>query len=160
MRKFFVVILAAALGLGYLAYAWLNEPLALASESLDLVVEPGSSPREVAVQVQQAGVAVNPAQLYWWFRLSGQARQIKAGNYELAPGTTPISLLSKLVRGEEALRSVTLVEGWNFRQVREALRKAAELTPDVVLMDLSMPEMNGIQATELLRTQADRKSVV
>lgn len=129
MRKFFVVILAAALGLGYLAYAWLNEPLALASESLDLVVEPGSSPREVAVQVQQAGVAVNPAQLYWWFRLSGQARQIKAGNYELAPGTTPISLLSKLVRGEEALRSVTLVEGWNFRQVREALRKADQLKP-------------------------------
>jgi len=129
VRKFFVVILAAALGLGYLAYAWLNEPLALASESLDLVVEPGSSPREVAVQVQQAGVAVNPAQLYWWFRLSGQARQIKAGNYELAPGTTPISLLSKLVRGEEALRSVTLVEGWNFRQVREALRKADQLKP-------------------------------
>jgi len=43
---------------------------------------------------------------------------------------------------------------------REALRKAAELTPDVVLMDLSMPEMNGIQATELLRTQAPKVKVV
>ena len=128
MRKLFVVFLAATLGLGYLSYVWLNEPLALAAASLDLVVEPGSSPREVAVQVQQAGVAVNPALLYWWFRLSGRARQIKAGNYELESGTTPSSLLSKLVRGEEALRSVTLVEGWNFHQVREALKKADQLT--------------------------------
>jgi UPF0755 protein len=137
VRKFFVVLLAAALGVGYLAYAWLNEPLTLAAESVDLGVEPGSNPREVAVQVQQAGVTVNPALLYWWFRLSGQARQIKAGNYELDLGTTPVSLLSKLVRGEEALRSVTLVEGWNFRQVREALKKAEQLKP---VTDALMPE--------------------
>ena len=146
MRKFAVVLLAAALGLGYLAYAWLNEPLLLAAESVDLVVEPGSSPREVAVQVQQTGVTVNPALLYWWFRLSGQARQIKAGNYELERGTTPANLLSKLVRGEEALRSVTLVEGWNFRQVREALKKAdqlksvtAELMPEELMQQVGKP---------------------
>lgn len=30
---------------------------------------------------------------------------------------------------------------------REAVRNAAKLSPDVVLMDLSMPEMNGIVAT-------------
>ena len=33
---------------------------------------------------------------------------------------------------------------------REALRLARELTPDVVLMDVSMPEMNGLRATEKL----------
>jgi UPF0755 protein len=35
-----------------------------------------------------------------------------------------------LVRGEESLRSVTLVEGWNWRQVRQALAKAENLRPD------------------------------
>jgi UPF0755 protein len=129
VRKFAVVLLAVALSVGYAVYAWLNQPLQLAAESVDLSVEPGSSPREVAAQVQQAGVAVNPAVLYWWFRLSNQARQIKAGSYELEAGTTPRSLLSKLVRGEEALRSVTLVEGWTLRQVREALKTAEQLKP-------------------------------
>ncbi|MGO8697268.1 MAG: response regulator [Limisphaerales bacterium] len=33
---------------------------------------------------------------------------------------------------------------------KEALEKAEELTPDVVVMDLSMPGLNGLQATELL----------
>ena len=68
--------------------------------------------------------------LYWWFRMSGQSRAIKAGSYEVETGATPRDLLRKLVNGEQALRSVTLVEGWNFRQVREALRKAEHLRQD------------------------------
>jgi UPF0755 protein len=150
VRFFLATLLAAALGLGYAGYAWLNAPLALASESIDLSVEPGSSPREVALQVQQAGVAVDPAWLYWWFRLSGQARQIKAGSYELERGTTPRGLLSTLVRGEEALRSVTLVEGWNLRQLREALKKAdqlkaltAELSATELMQQLGRPGQAG-----------------
>ncbi len=108
---------------------WLNRPLALATPSVDLSVEPATSVRGVAQAVKESGVQVNPALLYWWFRLSGAARQIKAGSYELEAGTTPRSLLSKLVRGEESLRAVTLVEGWNFKQVRAALSKAEYLTP-------------------------------
>jgi UPF0755 protein len=129
VRKLVAFVLVTALALGYAGYAWLTEPLQLASDSVDLSVEPGFSPREVALQVQQAGVAVNPTVLYWWFRLSGQARKIKAGSYELERGSNPLNILNKLVRGEEALRSVTLVEGWNLRQVREALKKADQLKP-------------------------------
>jgi two-component system nitrate/nitrite response regulator NarL len=33
---------------------------------------------------------------------------------------------------------------------REAVRKARELAPDVVLMDIDMPQMNGLTATEAL----------
>lgn len=36
----------------------------------------------------------------------------------------------------------------------EAVKKSLELLPDVVLMDISMPRMNGLAATELLRQQA------
>ena len=36
---------------------------------------------------------------------------------------------------------------------REAVRKALKLRPDVVLMDIEMPEMNGFSATELLRKE-------
>ena len=109
-------------------YAWVRTPLPLSAATVDLSIEPGQSPREVAQEVVRSGVAINPGVLYWWFRLSGQARRIKAGSYELDSGTTPYSLLNKLVRGEESLQSVTLVEGWNLRQVREALRSAPFLT--------------------------------
>ena len=144
MRFLVSVLLAAVLGVGGAGYVWLHSPVDLAAASVDLSVEPGSSPREVAQQVQQSGVDINPTLLYWWFRLSGQARQIKAGSYELDRSTTPISLLSKLVRGEESLRSVTLVEGWNFRQVREALKKADQLAPSSAdLSDEALMERIG-----------------
>lgn len=113
---------------------WLHEPLTLkpqpGSQVLDLEIEPGTPAQRVAGVVAASGVDVQPVLLYAWFRLSGQARQIKAGSYEITPGTTPRRLLSMLVRGEESLKSVTLVEGWNFRQVRAALQKAEALKPD------------------------------
>jgi DNA-binding NarL/FixJ family response regulator len=36
---------------------------------------------------------------------------------------------------------------------REVLRQVGELKPDIVVMDLSMPEMNGLQATEKLKAE-------
>lgn len=43
---------------------------------------------------------------------------------------------------------------------REAVRRAQELVPDVVVMDLSMPELNGIDAAGLLRDKCPAVRVV
>ena len=130
MRRFFIwMVLLALLAAGAGAW-WLNAPMPMGDAALELEVEPGTTPRSVARSVQAAGVKVDARLLYAWFRLSGQDRQIRAGNYELLPGTTPRSLLQKLVRGEESLRALTLVEGWNFRQVRAALAADDSLKHD------------------------------
>ena len=130
MRRIISFLLLLVLALGGLAFWWVHQPLTLSAPALDLSIEPGTTPRGVAKTAVASGVKTSPALLYWWFRLSGQARLIKAGSYELEAGLTPRTLLSKLTRGEEALRSVTLIEGWTFKQVRVALSKAELLTPD------------------------------
>lgn len=131
MRFLLLLLLALALGIAGGGYWWVHQPFDdLPTATVDLSIEPGTSGREVAADVTQAGVPVNTLLLALWFRVSGQSRLIRAGSYELDRNTTPRSLLQKLVRGEEALRSVTLVEGWNFRQVRDALAKAEQLKPD------------------------------
>ena len=113
---------------------WLHSPLVLnlqaQSAGLDLEIEPGSSAAQIAQTVVASGAQTQVQLLQLWFRASGQARQIKAGSYEITPGSTPRSLLSMLVRGDQSLKSVTLVEGWSFRQVRAALLKAELLAPD------------------------------
>jgi UPF0755 protein len=117
-----------------LALWWLHEPLTLQPPAgnavLDLEVEPGMSAKAIAAAAVTSGAKTQASWLYLWFRVSGESRQIRAGSYEISAGTSPRRLLSMLVRGEEALKSVTLPEGWNFMQVMAVLKTAEQLRPE------------------------------
>ena len=133
----FTLGLAAAVG-----WWWVQQPLALPAEvsaqaPLALNIAPGTSARGAAEAIARSGVDTPPLLLYASFRLSGQARGIKAGSYEIEPGTTPRSLLAKLVRGDQALRSLTLLEGWNVRDVLKAVRASPDLTQDIEGLSLA-----------------------
>ena len=116
----------AAAGVGALAW-WVNQPLSLAFSTVEFTLDKSNTGKSIAQQVVEAGVQTQPNLLQLWFRVSGDARKIKAGSYELEAGVTPRSLLQKLVSGDQSLRTVTLVEGWTFNQLREALSKAEHL---------------------------------
>ena len=140
--KFLIFLLLASSVVAGAAGWWLYTPMALTLKEgasvVDLEVEPGTRATQIAEDVVSSGAQSSVPLLQLWFRLSGQARLIKAGSYEITPGTTPRSLLSMLVRGDQTLKSVTLVEGWTFTQVRAALQKAELLAPDSVGLSLEM----------------------
>jgi UPF0755 protein len=133
-----ILLFTAALLLFGAALWWLHEPMPLrlqpGSKVVDLEIEHGTTANGVADAVVASGADVPVLLLQAWFRFSGQARLIKAGSYEIVPGTSPRKLLSMLVRGEETLKNVTLVEGWTFSQVLQALQKAEQLTPDTLAL--------------------------
>lgn len=64
----------------------------------------------------------------------------------------------------DGLRSLLQVEGHEVigeaRNGREAVELAKKLSPDLVLMDVSMPEMDGITATRALTTEIPGMKVV
>ncbi len=123
---------------------WLQQPLRLTAEPVELTIEPGTGARTVVRSLVDGGVQVQPQLFYWWIRLSGQSRQLKAGSYEISGTPTPRTLVSKLVRGEVAQRNVTLVEGLTFTQWRELLGKADRLKPDIKdLSDADIMERLG-----------------
>ena len=121
------------------AWWWLHQPLTLTQPTLELDIEPGTTPRGVAREVVKAGVQTDARMLYAWFRFSGKDRLIKAGNYELNTGVTPFQLLQKLARGEATLKALTLVEGWNWRQVRAALAREEFLKQDSAALSDDAP---------------------
>ncbi len=130
MRRIAFLFLLLLSALGGAGAWWLQTPLDMPGASVDLTIEARTSVAGVAQAVARSGVRVRPELLHVWFRLSGESRQIKAGSYEIERGTTPRGLLRKLVNGEESLFTLTLVEGWTFRQVRAALAAAPQLAHD------------------------------
>lgn len=126
-RTAFAALLLIVLGASALLAGWLWRPLPLAATNVELAIEPGTSPRGIAQGWVAAGVRTSPRLLFEWFRWSGQARKIRAGNYQIEAGTTPIQLLDKMVRGDETLAYARLIEGWTFRQFRAELARTEGL---------------------------------
>ena len=104
----------------------LHKPLLLGREQR-LVVVPGTSLAGVAAGLAQRGWMSKP----WYFkleaRLRGRAGSLQAGEYAVTPGMTPLDLLDMLVAGRVMEHSLTLVEGWTFRRVMEAVQSDPDL---------------------------------
>ncbi len=123
------LVLGAALIAAGAAWWWIERPLPLAGATAEVSIEPGTTPKDVAQAWVDAGVISSPKLLYAWFRWSGQARKIRAGSYEIDPGTSPRRLLEKMVQGDETLEHLRIVEGWTLRQLRAELARAPNLKP-------------------------------
>ncbi|MGK9417756.1 endolytic transglycosylase MltG [Pseudomonas cedrina] len=129
IRKLVVLLLiclfSAALLLGYGAWKFdsaLKQPLNLTQEQL-LDVPAGATPTGTFNRLEADGVLEGAfwLRLYWRFNLDGQP--LHSGEYRMTPGMTAQGLIGLWQRGEVVQYSLTLVEGWNFRQVRSALAK-------------------------------------
>ena len=133
MKKFLAVVtvLLATLAFGF--YYWAGQPIMKKDgEAIAFTIEAGSGVRGAAEQVAAAGVPVQPVLLEALVRLSGKSGRIKAGAYELEPGTTPRRLVEQLVRGEFAQHALVVIEGWTFRQMRQAVAENTALKRDTV----------------------------
>ena len=102
-------------------FYWAQQSIVSEGKPVEFTVKPGSSVRATAQQLADAGVPLNPDLFTLLVRVTGQGAKIKAGQYELKPGVSPLRLIEQLVRGEFAQESLTIIEGWSFKQMRQAL---------------------------------------
>jgi UPF0755 protein len=115
------LVLAGSLGFGWvlMSYQQFVDQVMISggSEPVELLVSPGSSVRTVGRSLQKQGVIEESRYFVWMARLRGKAASIQAGEYLIEPGTTPSQLLENMVSGKVRQYSITLLEGWNFRQM-------------------------------------------
>jgi UPF0755 protein len=147
-----ILILLVSLFLGW---AWqdyrsfIDEPLALPSDGLVYEVQPGETLRGIAADLAAQGVLSTPLYLRLYGRQSDLASRIHAGEFRLDPGLTPRQLLELLVSGRTVQYSLTLLEGWTFSQVRQALaahpvliQSLAQVDDTQVMAALGYPEQH------------------
>lgn len=124
LRTLFVLLalgVAAGAAVLFWAWQWLDSPIASLHEPMVFEMPRGATLRGVAASLQDRGVLERPQVWTAWARLTGRAGGLRAGEYELRPGTTPRDLLKLLNSGRVLLHSITFVEGAAFLDVRRAL---------------------------------------
>jgi UPF0755 protein len=122
LKKFLFVILVLPLLAFAGLYYWADQPVTAAgAPAVEFTIKPGSGVRGTAQQIAAAGIPLQPMLFEIVARASGKSAKFKAGTYELKPGTTPRRLIDQLVRGEFAQESLVIIEGWTFRQMRQAV---------------------------------------
>lgn len=134
MRRLLLLLVIALLaGAGLLGW-WVTQPLPLRSDTVEMSVPAGASLRTAANQAVKAGVELPADVLYGYFRWQAGQQTIKPGDYAVTRGMRAQDLLDKLIRGDRILLPVTFVEGWTFKQVRQALAQAEQLKHDSAAM--------------------------
>ena len=127
IKKTIVVgVIASIAAVGGFSW-WSKQPLTTGAPPIAFSITPGSGVSAAAQQMAKAGVPVNPFLFQILARVTGDSARIKAGSYELKPDTSPRRLLTQLVRGEFAQEALTIIEGWSFRQMREAVDASTAL---------------------------------
>lgn len=142
--RLFAGAVTLALFAGLLTFLWvrsvMHEPLNMESSEA-FAVSSGASAASVAADLEARNLLTHPRVFALWARATDAAGSIQAGEYEIAPGTTPAGLLQQLVAGQVRLYPITLLEGWTWRDVRDALQAS-----DVIRLTLSYESAEALAA--------------
>lgn len=121
LRKLSLGLLLLLVALGAWLYHFSKQPLALQETPTVLIIKHGSSLRGIAQQLVDEKMLAEPWSFALLVRVLGKAGEIKAGNYQLESGLTAYGLYQMITAGATMQANITFIEGWTFRQMREAL---------------------------------------
>lgn len=132
------LIAGSAAGLAWNSYErFLTTPLAIDGTATDdatfLRVRPGDTIYGMLDELERRGITSRDWR--WQTLLRLQPRTMQAGEYALPAGLTPNGLLELLASGDVIQYRFTLVEGWNYRQLRDALLAEERLAVAAELLE-------------------------
>jgi UPF0755 protein len=138
-----IIVLLLALGI---ASAWIQvnlfNPREHAAADKVITIEPGMGTRGIVARLVDQGVVKDGTSLLLWLTVTGQGRQLKAGDYQFDSPISAYEAVDKIRRGEVATRRVTIPEGKNRFQVAELLAERTGLgTREEFLRVTASPEL-------------------
>ena len=107
---------------------FLSTPLTVEADGTSFEIETGTAFGEISRKLEEAGIVSSADLLRWYARWSDRASSVQAGEYLIASGTTPVELLEQFTSGSVRLYSFTIIEGWNHRDLLNALQSHPQLT--------------------------------
>lgn len=105
------------------AAQFFSTPLTRPTETT-IVIKPGMSFAAITQRLRNKGIIKKPrygAYFSIYARLTGAARKIKTGEYRVPASLMPKELLALLTSGKTVQYRITIIEGWTFAEMRQAV---------------------------------------
>ena len=127
MRKYLRILVALVViaALAAAGLAWRARTLALtpfrgfSGEAVFVDVPPGAGPRAIAARLVEAGVVRDPTTFRVAVWLTGQARELKAGEYRFTAPLSAVEVVDVLARGAIYTQPVTFREGLTIAEMAD-----------------------------------------
>ncbi len=127
IKKIIGLIIIASSALAVDFYFFLNKPLGVEGEVL-YHFKPGTNVSALAYDLEKKKIINNRMYFSIWARLTGSARKLKAGEYQLSANLNTLQLFSLMQKGKVRLYSLTLVEGLTFKQMMKSVNASKNLS--------------------------------
>lgn len=99
----------------------LDETLTIKGGDFDYSIKSGSSLSAIIYDLANKKVLKYPRYLLWYARLNGLSNKMKTGDYRLYKNMTAQDFLNDIFTGKVIQYSLTIIEGWSFKQLVEAI---------------------------------------
>ncbi len=130
MLAMIALLVLAGLILGSVGYWWLSQKN-LNQTSVVVVIEKGQSLNSMAQQWEDQGWLRSALRLKVAARLTGGARDVRAGEFIIPPGLSSLTILPYLAKAQTRTYRVSLIEGRRLSAALEALSQAEHLQQDL-----------------------------
>lgn len=98
-------------------------------------IKSGANLKKIGEDLTQRGILRHPYYFMLEGRLQGSDSSIKAGEYLLVPETTQRQLLAQFVEGKVIQHSLSLIEGWSYNQIMNAVNSSERLVQTLPNID-------------------------
>ncbi len=119
-----------------------HDNVTLANDETVFLIRSGSNIKTIAQDLTREGIIEDPWLFILLARLKGVETSVRAGEYRIEAEQSPDDLLETFTRGSSIQYSLTVIEGWTFRQMLDAL--AADPILEQTLGDRSDAEIMSL----------------
>ncbi len=139
IKELFLWFLLLVLIVASLLTYYARTPIPLDHTPFVFELKHGTSLKSAAHQIHQAGGLNNEWLFVLLARSLGKAKELKPGNYQLEHEISPLELIDLISKGQVIESSMTIIEGYTFKQLRLILNTEPALRHDS--KDLSEAEI-------------------
>jgi UPF0755 protein len=130
--KILLLVFVVAVGTaGYVAWhkyeTFVQTPVTLAQEDTTFTIQSGSSINRVANDLVAQGIIDDALMFKLLARIAQQDSQIKAGEFELSQGMTPMDVLQRFVSGKTLQYQLSIIEGRSFKEIVQKVKQSPDL---------------------------------